>query len=201
MRPILASFCLAPQTEAERPDTLEGRVLRECALLCVSTAQSVISTLLKHQTADGTVGLLPAWWYRVYYVYTAATVLIAAKLRPGVFLGADLSRSWSEAMSVLKTHEKFGQSARRCVAALHFLSAKMKHDSGGEQSGGTSRGDIGQDSQHQALAETEHAHLPEDFSFSFDGLDNIGFQDVDFDVNGLAWLNDMHATWELLNHG
>lgn len=201
LRPILASFCLAPQSEAESPDTLESRVLRECALLCVSTAQSVISALLKHQTVDGTVGLLPAWWYRVYYVYTAATVLIAAKLRSEVFSGADLSRSWSQAMSVLKSHEKFGQSARRCVAALHFLSAKMKQDGGGEHSGRTSRGDFGQDSHVHGMAEMEQAPLPEDFTFSFDGLDNIGFQDVDFDVNGLAWLNDMHATWELLNHG
>lgn len=199
LRPILASFCLAPPTEVESPDTLESRVLRECALLCVSTSQDVISTLLKHQTADGTVGLLPAWWYRVYYVYTAATVLIAAKLRPVVLSGKDLGRSWSQAISVLKAHEKFGQSARRCVAALHFLSTKVNQD-GGDPSARTSNGDAGQVSQYQDVIDMQQASLPEEFS-SFDGMDNFGFQDVEFDVNDLTWLNDMHATWELLNHG
>lgn len=186
-------------------ETLENRVLRECALLCVSTAQGVISTLLKYQTADGTVGPLPAWWYRVYYVHTAATILIAAKLRPEVFSGADLGRSWCQAMSVLKAHEKFGQSARRCVAALHFLSAKMAQDGGATAAPEPSRGGMGpgdDGDEHGAApgpTEIQQTEGAEEFPLSFGDLEDLGFQDVEFDVNNLSWLNDMHGTWELLN--
>lgn len=219
LRPILGSFCLAHSNEPSPfPDPLETRVFRECALLCVSTAQEVISTLLKHQVSDGTVGLLPAWWYRVYYVYTAATVLIAAKLRPEVFPGAELSRSWSQAMSVLKTHEKFGPSARRCVAALHFLSAKMvqegasseppsrgtiHHEESGDQQQRQDSTDVQQSQQQQPLQQQQEQQpqIPDELSFSFGDLNQFGLQDVEFDVNNLSWLNDMHATWELLNHG
>lgn len=152
-------------------------MLRECALLCVSTAQDIISTLLRHQTVDGTVGLLPAWWYRVYYVYTAATVLIAAKLRPDVFSRADLGRSWGEAMAVLGRHERFGQSARRCTAALHFLASKMGQEDATE---GYEDGNV---EQVQCA----------------DFVSDLSFDNVDFDANSLSWLNDMHGTWELLN--
>ena len=150
-------------------------------------------TLLEYQTVDGTVGMLPAWWYRVYYVYTAATVLIAAKLRPEVFSGADLSRSWCQAMSVLKAHEKFGQSARRCVAALHFLSTKMAQD------GVPTAAE--EEDVAPGPADMQQAEASDDFLLSFGDLDHVGFQDVEFDVNNLSWLNDMHGTWELLNQG
>jgi hypothetical protein len=202
-RPILASFCLAQRTDcAGHLDTLEGRVLQQCAELCVSTAKEIISVLLDHQT-DDTVGLLPAWWYRVYYVYTAATILIATKLCPEVFPGASISRAWSQAMSVLKGHEKFGQSVRRCVAALHFLAAKIVQDSAGGSE--AVRRNTGASRQHTPPEQNQNdicmPQFADEFSFTIGDLGEVGLQEVDFDVNNLSWLNDMHGTWELLNHG
>ncbi|RSL90031.1 hypothetical protein CEP51_000891 [Fusarium floridanum] len=109
LRPLLSRFCLtqSPAENSLADDTLQIRVIQQGAMFCVATAQNIITTLLTHQTLDSTVGLLPAWWYRVYYVYSAATVLIAAKLRPDIFPAVEIGRSWGQAISVLKAHEKF----------------------------------------------------------------------------------------------
>uniref|UniRef100_A0A8H7N652 Zn(2)-C6 fungal-type domain-containing protein n=1 Tax=Bionectria ochroleuca TaxID=29856 RepID=A0A8H7N652_BIOOC len=98
LRPVLASFCLSSQGGelVQSAESLEVRTLKECAIMCVSTAQKIISVLLKYQAIDGSIGYLPAWWYRVYYVYTAATVLIAAKLRPEVLPEPDFNQTWGK---------------------------------------------------------------------------------------------------------
>lgn len=130
---MLFRCCLDAPTPPAPPasdDSLSQRVVRECTLLCVATAQNLISILATHQPTDGTVGLLPAWWYRVYYVFTAATILVVAKLRPELFDAQGVLRSWDQALLVLEAHEKFGPSARRCVAVLEILSDKVFRVSG-----------------------------------------------------------------------
>jgi hypothetical protein len=193
-------------------DTLQIRVIQQGAMFCVATAQNIITTLLTHQTLDSTVGLLPAWWYRVYYVYSAATVLIAAKLRPDVFPAAEIGRSWGQAISVLKAHEKFGQSARRCVAALHILSSKILqavpgglpgHEGGskrtscrtseGSQTGGGP--DVPADIELPDLVQ----QLADEFETPMPDLSYQDLADFNFDVNDMSWLNDMQGVWELLN--
>lgn len=95
-------------------------------------------------------------------------------------------------MIVLKAHEKFGQSAKRCAAALHFLSSKILDDTSAES-------DTPESQSHYQTGQD----ILEVGNFSDDMADftQFGTQDADFDMNNLAWLNDMHATWELLNHG
>jgi hypothetical protein len=192
----LARFCLSPSELSHLSDNVESRVVHQCAILCLSTAQQLIAALLQYQAIDGTIGLLPAWWYRVYYVYTAATVLIAAKLRPDVFAKADLNRAWSQAMSVLKAHEGFGQSVRKCVTALHFLSSKIGHD-------GNATVDLTSDNLENSTTavDEDQLRLGEDFPFSVLDLDQQQLDDVQFDITNLTWLNDMHAAWELINSG
>jgi hypothetical protein len=99
--------------------------VQQVGSLCVATAQEVVSVLARFEAHDGTVGLLPAWWYRLYFVYSAATILIVARLRPELAGDNSLHRSWDEAVSVLHAHERFGQSARRCVAVLNILSGRI----------------------------------------------------------------------------
>ncbi|KAI9162789.1 Sorbicillinoid biosynthetic cluster transcription factor sor3 [Paramyrothecium foliicola] len=196
LRPILARFCLNPSEVSQLSDNVESRVIHQCAILCLATAQQLIAALLQYQGIDGTIGLLPAWWYRVYYVYTAATVLIAAKLRPDIFAKADLHRAWSQAMSVLKAHEGFGQSVRKCVTALHFLSSKIGHD-------GTGVGEaVAGDAENPSVSiDEDHVRPVEDFPFSAFDLDQQQLDDVQFDITNLAWLNDMHSAWDLINSG
>lgn len=223
LRPVLSRFCLSyspAEVEGFRGDTLQERVVEQAAQLCVSTAQTIVTVLIEHQAVDGTVGLLPAWWYRVYYVYSAATILIATRLRPEAFAATDVARSWTQAMAVLKSHEKFGNSVRRCVAALHILSAKMLQ---------TVPGPLGQCikdrkivGEEVAEAPVEHppddeasyghpdselpdVHLPQQHNFLDEfapptaDLDGLDLAEFDFDVNDLSWLNDMHAAWGFLN--
>ncbi|KAK7420350.1 hypothetical protein QQX98_002773 [Neonectria punicea] len=214
LRPLLSRFCLAqsPTDNTRVDDTLQARFVEQGALFCVSTAQSIITTLLTHQTLDSTVGLLPAWWYRVYYVYSAATVLIAATLRPEVFLAADIGRSWGQAISVLKAHEKFGQSARRCVAALHILSSKILQavPNGAIASGmGRRKAQIGlseqvqQDAIYDATTDPELPdllqRLADEFAPPIADLNQHDLAEFTFDVNDLSWLTDMQVAWELLN--
>ncbi|RSL63252.1 hypothetical protein CEP54_005324 [Fusarium duplospermum] len=214
LRPLLSRFCLtqSPAENSLADDTLQIRVIQQGAMFCVATAQNIITTLLTHQTLDSTVGLLPAWWYRVYYVYSAATVLIAAKLRPDVFPAVEIGRSWGQAISVLKAHEKFGQSARRCVAALHILSSKILqavpgglpgHEGGskrtscrtseGSQTGGGP--DVPPDIELPDLVQ----QLADEFETPMPDLSYQDLADFNFDVNDMSWLNDMQGVWELLN--
>src|SRR5271170_6280551 len=74
---------------------------------------------------------LPAWWYNVFYVYTAATVLLAPRLRP--FITAEISPqsidlSWAHALEVLHQYEPCSSSAKRCVAVLEILFDRVPQD-------------------------------------------------------------------------
>ncbi len=126
----MARFCLdqPASNSGTRPAPTGGlasRVVQQVGSLCVATAQEVVSVLARFEAHDGTVGLLPAWWYRLYFVYSAATILIVARLRPELAGDNSLHCSWDEAVSVLHAHERFGQSARRCVAVLNILSGRI----------------------------------------------------------------------------
>ncbi|KAF2658600.1 hypothetical protein K491DRAFT_776159 [Lophiostoma macrostomum CBS 122681] len=210
LRPFLTRFCLAHSTEStDHYDSLQARIIQQSASLCVDTAKSLISVLQEYQTQDETVGLLPVWWYRVYYAYTAATVLIAANLRPEVFPASVLGIAWSRSMAVLKAHEKFGYSARRCVAALHMLSSKLllhEHGTGTGSGTSTRAGTARANEQHSLDQPTFTEHDPnlllqpvDEFPFAFEDFEQLQVADFDIDANSMAWFNDMHAAWGLLN--
>ncbi|RXG42334.1 hypothetical protein VDGE_09607 [Verticillium dahliae] len=191
LRPVLSRFCLAPPTRAVTfglTDSLQARVVEQGALFCVSTAQNMIAVLLEHQTSDNTIGLLPAWWYRVYYVYSAATVLIAAKLRPEIFPAVEIGRSWSQAMAVLKSHERFAPGAAHSGLASRGRSL-------GEGETGV-HPDF--DASTQPIPDIQQ-QLVDEFAPPLADLGELDLAEFNFDVNDLSWLNDMHATWEFLN--
>lgn len=153
----------------------------------------MISVLATYQQQDGTVGLLPAWWYRVYYVYSAATILIVAKLRPDVFPLTEINKSLGEAMTVLEAHEKFGQSPRRCLAALNILSSQILQGvqgNGSQRPPGSTLADGMQSSSNTAQPVVQPF---EDFTM----FPDLNIPGLTFDANDLSFLN-MHA-WELLN--
>ena len=178
---------------SQLPERLRDRIAQQCASLCATVAQSMISVLATFQRQDGTVGLLPAWWYRVYYVYSAATILIVAKLRPDVFPLADINKSLGEAMTVLEAHEQFGQSPRRCLAALNILSSQILQGvqgSGAQRVSGSTMAD-----GLQPNADTTQP-VPQPFE-DFTMFPDLNLPGLTFDANDLSFLN-MHA-WELLN--
>ncbi|OLN83341.1 putative transcriptional regulatory protein C530.05-like protein 4 [Colletotrichum chlorophyti] len=187
LRPMLARFCLSHcPYSAQPPDDLSSRVIQQCAVVCVEAAQSLISVIVQFQQHDGTLGLLPAWWYRVFYIYTAATVLIAARLRPAVFSSLDISRSWNQAMTLLHDHENLGPSPRRCAAALQILSTKMFQE---QQSHSSALPDsetnpaVSNMANEQETFDMPFPYLTQDAAFDMDA--------ISFDVNDFSWLNSM----------
>ncbi|POR31023.1 Fungal transcription factor [Tolypocladium paradoxum] len=199
LRPVLARVCLHQASAgSSRPyDNLQNRVMQQCAYFCVDTAQCIIGLLLKYQATDGTVGLLPAWWYRVYYVFSAATVLIAAKLRADMFPPEEVNRAWNQAMEVLQAHEELGQSPKRCVAALQILASKIVPSVPGTAARNSvvaSTQDMEPPDQRPVLGTLPQVADDQQFA-PFPDLD-LG--DLTFEIDDFSWLNDMNA-WGLLN--
>lgn len=195
-------------------DTLQDRLIKQSALLCVSTAQRVVSILNQYQGVDGSTGLLPAWWYRLYYLFTAAAILITARLRPEIFEVTNIADSWTQAMSLLRKHEMFGSSARRCVAALHILSSKMTEavpagaifpKSQWEAGSSVTDGHTEVSPQHyerrNACRSAQHGDMNESQAFSSIDLDGIDLAELDFNLSDLSWFNDVHAAWDIINFG
>ncbi|KXJ87551.1 fungal-specific transcription factor domain-domain-containing protein, partial [Microdochium bolleyi] len=165
LRPMLARYCLgqgdSTSASSSSPDgfpakrkTLSTRVLQQSALVCVETALETVALMRRFLQHDGTLGLLPAWWYRLFYIYTAGAVLMAARLRPKCFPVDEISAALDETMAILREHEQFGLAAKRCVVALEILSGKIE-----EKTSGASRsGSRGRSTEHQQTMQQQDGH-------------------------------------------
>ncbi|KAK2608741.1 hypothetical protein QQS21_002730 [Conoideocrella luteorostrata] len=201
LRPIVARVCLPQQdsraASSHSSNCLQARVMEQCTICCVGIARNIISLLLKYQAFDGTVGLLPAWWYRVYYLFSAATILIAAKLRTDIFDPREIDQAWSEVMKVLQAHEHVSQSARRCVAALQILSSKILRSTTPSKTSIPFTSTIPPifTSEDLQTGRTEPPMAQDDAFSQFSDLD---IRNLTFTVDDFSWLNDMNA-WNVLN--
>ncbi|KAK2029223.1 hypothetical protein LX32DRAFT_663389 [Colletotrichum zoysiae] len=188
-RPMLACFCLSQSPEpAQTHEDLSSRVVQQCAMVCVEAAQSLISFIVQFQRHDGSLGLLPAWWYRVFYIYTAATVLVAARLRPAVFSSPDISRSWNQAMGLLHDHENLGPSARRCAAALQILSTKVFQDQQ-PQPAALPNSEVNPAVPNVSNDQQESFDMP--FPYLTQDATAFDMDAISFDVSDFSWLNSM----------
>ncbi|KAB8260999.1 C6 transcription factor [Aspergillus pseudonomiae] len=132
-RPILSRYCAArditvPDSLVSPSDSFPQRIAWQCSAICVKVAQEVIELIYGNIPADGSSGPLPAWWYNILYVYTAATVLIAGYLCPTVLdevTEGAITRSWNCALEILRKYQSYSTSARRCVAALEILYERV----------------------------------------------------------------------------
>jgi hypothetical protein len=94
-RPILSHLISSVNSDSTNMafplrNTLLQRMAVQCAILCVQSAQAAIENIHSQLPKDpGLMGPLPAWWYLVFYVYTATTVLLAARLRS--FITAEIT--------------------------------------------------------------------------------------------------------------
>lgn len=200
LRPTLALMCLSKSQASSSESasrSLQNRIYQQCAQGCVETAQSTIGLIVHYATSDGTVGLLPAWWYRLYYLFAASTVLIAAKLRPDLFPSPDIDRSWKQAIDTLQKLENISLSAQKCIAALHMLSAKVLQTSEAESAS------IATDMWKRYLPEgSDDSIHPAQYGNPNTGFDFDFASDfpIDFvvDMDDLSWLNNV-ATLNGLN--
>lgn len=129
LRPVLSSFVTSDYCDGGPSTSLSSmlsrRIFLQCAVVCVKVAQEAIDTVHKRQSAYvGDMGNLSAWWYNVLFLYTSATVLIAARLSPSILAEipeAAILDSWRKAIEVLEGYGVFGPSIRRLVTTLRLL--------------------------------------------------------------------------------
>ncbi|KIW10996.1 hypothetical protein PV08_10295 [Exophiala spinifera] len=135
-RPVFATLCVsqsAPTSEnpSGRPcgEDLNYRVALQCCVLCVKAAKELIEIMHNNLTTTRSWGRKPAWLYGTLHVYLSATVLLAARFRPVVTLGAisdsELQLSWQMAMEILQSFQNDNISAQRCVFALRTLYGRL----------------------------------------------------------------------------
>jgi hypothetical protein len=122
-------------------------------------------------------------------IYTAATVLLAARLRPVIAEGVSgysITDSWAHAIEILKAFQRLGQSAQRCVAALEILSKKVSVDAYPI--------DVNQDlnSEFQrATTDMTSATTLTDVPFGNDYQVGLDFSGITFDLNDMSWLTSL----------
>ncbi|KAJ5146670.1 hypothetical protein N7526_000022 [Penicillium atrosanguineum] len=182
-RPTLSKFCALRDNAGihsltTRHDSFPHRVALQCSIICES-----IKLIHDNVPIDGTGGPLPAWWYNILYIYTAATVLIAGRLCSAIVsevTEASITHSWECALEILRKYQKYSTSARRCVAALEILYEKVVSD--------------GQPLADHDSAQGFTAHVPStlnDYSFG-EGVNATmmeGFELLDF--QDMSWLNSV----------
>jgi hypothetical protein len=105
---------------------LTHRIFLQCAIVCVKVAQDVIDTIHAGEAASAdSTETLSVWWYNVLFLYTSATVLIAARLSPSILAEMteeSILERWNKAMDILEGYgTKFGQSIHRLTTTLRLL--------------------------------------------------------------------------------
>ncbi|KAL4793685.1 C6 transcription factor [Aspergillus venezuelensis] len=187
-RPILSKLCASRETTSSPlislSDSFPQRVALQCSIICVNAARDVIELIYGNIPSDGTAGPLPAWWYNILYVYTAATVIIAGRLCPAIMseiTEVAITHFWNCALEILRKYQSYSNSARRCVAALEILYERAVSEVSPEAG----------DSQAQAQSALPESNTMGDFALG-EGL-NAGLLDgFDFsDFQDMSWLNSV----------
>lgn len=101
-----------------------------CARFCVASAKDTIHLL--HTTASRLTG---AFWYNIFCnlpfsntnadIYTAATVLLGARLCLKKGELGDIDGDWNLALSYLKRISSKSISAERCLKALEVMHSQL----------------------------------------------------------------------------
>lgn len=114
-----------PESPPSRSGSFADAVTHQGILTCVRTAQQILDLIGTRLLADDRgPRIVPQWWHTVTYVYTAATILIAAHIFPEVveeITATSLMGSIQMGLQVLNHHTRYGESARRCKNALTVL--------------------------------------------------------------------------------
>ncbi|KAJ9151385.1 Fungal specific transcription factor [Pleurostoma richardsiae] len=186
-RPLLVRFCVDQPGGTDRSEegSLGDAVLESCAAICVRTARGMIALLLQYHSQNSGIGVLPLWWYRVFYIYTAATILAAATLRPAQFPRSEISESWNQALLLLRAHEGLSDAVRVFTTALQTLFSKVQETQNGSAYGWDGAGGL-----PDAL---DAAHGVADGIYPDAGFD---IDSIIFGADDVAWL----SSWQSLNN-
>lgn len=196
--------------------SLFHRVYLQCSLVCVEVAIEAIDVVHREGGGNsGKMGYCAAPWYNVLYLYTSATVLIAARLAPIIL--AEISEekilsSWNKAIEILNNYRSTNSSIERLTTTLGLLFdavpeqySRLKNHAKGASLSQNDPSSADQDYyQGQAGAQPGHGHPRENLSQgpntqaeaiesvlneSEAAADDYLFDfNVDFDPNDLDWL-------------
>ena len=128
-RPSLLAFAPTRKMSREggeseiRPGGLLETTTLNTALICVNSAQKLLQLF---GTSDKKHLGLP--WSNIFYSYSAATVLLAAKCCPLVFSRCDtetLERSWQQGIAILESYKNTNIGSERCLRTLKFLLERL----------------------------------------------------------------------------
>ncbi|RKK98045.1 hypothetical protein BFJ68_g13803 [Fusarium oxysporum] len=180
------------QQHPRTDESVSKKLIDECFALCFEAAHEAIDILHQNLDLETVTGPVPAWWFGVLFVYTAATVLLAKRLRPksydaSLFEPWPIPTGWNQAIELLKAYARVGESAERCVAALEILASRIMDKSRVEE-------DL---NGQQSLEETHQSIIvqnPAGELLGFRGPSiNFDFNGMDFDINDMFWLNSSAA--------
>ena len=110
-------------SEVSPSSSLSDRMTKECATMCLETAQKIVSVVLSSMTPNVRIGILP-WWYRIYYLHIAGTHFLAAMCTTDLYTDS-IAESWHSVLSALRAHEHLSEYITQCVTTLESLSVRI----------------------------------------------------------------------------
>ncbi|CAK46998.1 C6 transcription factor [Aspergillus niger] len=135
-RPVMSRLCSKASSSDETSsleDALPSKLAFQCCISCTRAALATVQFLqsqFEGKTQEEVDEALPAWWYCVFYLYTAATVLVAARLHAAVNqeIGEEvIIRTWGAAMDIFQFLAPLTKQATRCATALNVLFGQVPH--------------------------------------------------------------------------
>ena len=129
VRPVLSAFVSLDKVEgavnSANQSILSHQIILQCSLLCIRLAHQAINVVYeKRSGCTEEIGTLSAWWYNVLFLYTSATVLIAARLSPSILTEIPESTVmmwWKQAMEALPEYTAFGSTVQHALTTLQVL--------------------------------------------------------------------------------
>lgn len=128
---------------------------------------------------------------RAIDIYTAATVLLSERLR-SIRGTPQITQSWTQhwnsAIKLLGAYAQVGDSAKRCMAALSLLSAKIQDVVDHTQGEGTNTEQQDEDRDVHSITALSAGGGWMDFIQDTTLLPDL--EDIDFNVDDPSWLID-----------
>ncbi|KAH7380595.1 fungal-specific transcription factor domain-containing protein [Pyrenochaeta sp. MPI-SDFR-AT-0127] len=181
-------------TSASKRSVLKQAFATGCLESCVYAAQELIHVL----SSDCNAGQLPVWWYSVFYLYTAGTVIVAVLLTPALQQAqqsnfTSLEASFSRCINALAQFAAAdGGFAKNCLLILH--TAYNNEVLANTQT-------IAQEGQLNARANSSHETTGSSYDIRASPNDNLdantislasnAFLDSFWPNGGLEWLNSV----------
>jgi hypothetical protein len=135
-------------------------MLERCAFECITAAQDTISIVTQYSMHDIRT-ILPAWWFRVFYTYTAAMVLAVSTLRLDLFPRSTTEVAWRDAMIIFQENEHLSEAVKVCKAAVQKMVTRIEQTQ--DTPASTFMVDSGVD-----VAESGYSDLLQDLPYHFD---------------------------------